>query len=78
MARAEMPPGTAGTIFAFMSTGRLIGGAITPIVVGWLITNGMVDKVFLLLAAFSLAGLATLYMPRNASPRAGKGAGKSS
>jgi FSR family fosmidomycin resistance protein-like MFS transporter len=74
MARAEMPSGTAGTIFAFMSTGRLIGGAITPIVVGWLITNGMVDKVFLLLAAFSLAGLATLYMPRNASPRAGKGA----
>jgi FSR family fosmidomycin resistance protein-like MFS transporter len=47
MVRAAMPPGTAGTIFAFMSTGRLIGSAITPIIVGLLITNGMTDKVFM-------------------------------
>lgn len=72
MVRAAMPPGTAGTIFAFMSTGRLIGSAITPIVVGVLIANHMTDKVFLLLAAFSVIGLATLYMPRTPSPHAGK------
>ncbi len=59
MVRAAMPPGTAGTIFAFMSTGRLIGSAITPIIVGLLITNGMTDKVFMMLAAFSVIGLAT-------------------
>jgi predicted MFS family arabinose efflux permease len=73
MVRAAMPPGTAGTIFAFMSTGRLIGGAVTPIVVGLLISNDMTDKVFWLLAAFSILGLATLYMPRQISPHAGKG-----
>jgi len=61
-----------GTIFAFMSTGRLIGSSITPIVVGVLIINDMTDKVFLMLAAFSVLGLATLYMPRTPSPRAGK------
>ena len=64
MVRAAMPPGTAGTIFAFMSTGRLIGSAITPIIVGLLITNGMTDKVFMMLAVFSIIGLATLLMPR--------------
>jgi predicted MFS family arabinose efflux permease len=64
MVRDAMPPGTAGTIFAFMSTGRLIGSAITPIIVGLLITNGMTDKVFMMLAIFSVIGLATLLMPR--------------
>jgi sugar phosphate permease len=70
MVREAMPPGTTGTIFAFMSTGRLIGSAITPIIVGLLIANDMTDKVFLLLAAFSVLGLATLYMPRAPSPGA--------
>ncbi|MBK17879.1 MAG: MFS transporter [Rhodospirillaceae bacterium] len=64
MVRSAMPPGTAGTIFAFMSTGRLIGSALTPIIVGLLIANGMTDKVFALLAVFSVVGLATLLMPR--------------
>ncbi|MGB0575660.1 MAG: MFS transporter [Alphaproteobacteria bacterium] len=64
MVRSAMPPGTAGTIFAFMSTGRLIGGAITPVIVGLLISNGMTDKVFMMLAACSVVGLATLFMPR--------------
>lgn len=72
MVREAMPPGTAGTIFAFMSTGRLIGSAITPIIVGLLIAYDMTDKVFLLLAVFSLLGLATLYMPRQPAPHAGK------
>ena len=72
MVREAMPPGTAGTIFAFMSTGRLIGSAITPIILGLLIANDMTDKVFLLLAAFSVLGLATLYMPRTQLPRSGK------
>lgn len=70
MVRAAMPPGTAGTIFAFMSTGRLIGSSITPIVVGLLIAHDMTDKVFLLLAVISVIGLATLYMPRTPSRRA--------
>ena len=70
MVREAMPPGTAGTIFAFMSTGRLIGGAITPVVVGLLIANDMTDKVFLMLAVVSVLGLATLYMPRTRSSRA--------
>lgn len=74
MVRDAMPPGTAGTIFAFMSTGRLIGSAITPIVVGLLISHGMTDKVFWLLAAFSLLGIATLIMPRQPAPHAGKSA----
>jgi len=72
MVRAAIPPETAGTIFALMSTGRLIGGAITPIAVGLLISNGATDKVFLMLAIFSLLGLATLYMPRKSLPQNNK------
>ncbi len=64
MVRTAMPPGTAGTIFAFMSTGRLIGSAITPVIVGLMITNDMTDKVFMLLAICSIVGLATLFVPR--------------
>lgn len=67
MVRAAIPPGTAGTIFAFMSTGRLLGGAITPVLVGWLIAQGSADMVFLALALFSLLALATLQMPRKKS-----------
>jgi sugar phosphate permease len=67
MVRSAMPPGTAGTIFAFMSTGRLIGSAITPVLVGLLIANDATDKVFLMLAAFAIIGLATLCMPRQAA-----------
>jgi MFS transporter, FSR family, fosmidomycin resistance protein len=63
MVRAAMPPGAAGTIFAFMSTGRLMGSAITPVIVGLLITNGMTDKVFMMLAVCSVIGLATLFVP---------------
>lgn len=67
MVRDAIPPGTAGTIFAFMSTGRLLGSAITPVLIGWLIAKGSADKVFLVLALFSLLALATLYMPRRRS-----------
>ncbi len=67
MVRNAIPPGTAGTIFAFMSTGRLLGAAITPVFIGWLIAGGSADKVFLALALFSLLALATLHMPRKMS-----------
>ena len=64
MVKAIMPPGTAGTIFSFMSTGRLLGGTATPVLLGWMIDSGAKQSVFWVLAAVSLIGLATLYMPR--------------
>lgn len=64
MVKAIMPPGTAGTLFAFMSTGRLLGGTVTPVLLGWMIDSGGKDKVFWVLAAASLVALGTLYMPR--------------
>jgi len=40
--------------------------------VGVIIVNDMTNKVFLMLAACSVLGLATLYMPRTPSPRSAK------
>ncbi|MPY70314.1 MAG: MFS transporter [Alphaproteobacteria bacterium] len=58
------PEGTSGSVFAFMSTGRLLGGTATPLLIGWMIDSGMESGVFWMLAGIMLLAVATLYMPR--------------
>ena len=64
MVREITPRGTAGTIFAFMSMGRLLGGTVSPILFGWIIDMGWVRWLFWLFAVGMLAALGTLFMPR--------------
>lgn len=64
MVRAITPPGTAGTVFAFMSLGRLLGGTFSPVLFGWIIDIGAVRWLFWLLAIVMIAALGTLCMPR--------------
>lgn len=58
------PKGTSGSVFAFMSTGRLLGGTGTPLLIGAMIDSGMESGVFWMLAGIMLLAVATLYMPR--------------
>jgi predicted MFS family arabinose efflux permease len=71
MVKTVTPKGTAGSIFAFMSTGRLLGGTATPVLLGWMIDSGGGGWVFWALAAFSVIGIATLYLPRGRTPSDG-------
>lgn len=62
------PRGTSGSVFAFMSTGRLVGGTATPVLIGWMIDGGMGAGVFWVLAGIMAVAIATLYMPRRRAP----------
>jgi MFS family permease len=64
MVREITPRGTAGTIFAFMSMGRLLGGTVSPLLFGWIIDMGWLFWLFWLFAVVMLAALGTLFMPR--------------
>ena len=64
------PKGTSGRVFAFMSTGRLIGGTATPVLIGWMLDSGIGSGVFWALAAIMLIAIATLYVPRRRAPAA--------
>jgi MFS family permease len=66
--RAAAPPGAVGVAFGFTSTGLGVGGAIGPVLCGWLMDAARPDLSFLLLAGLSLAAVVTVWATR---PRAG-------
>jgi MFS family permease len=66
--RAAAPPGSIGVAFGFTSTGLGIGGAIGPLLCGWLMDSARPDLAFVLLAVLSLVSVATIWATR---PRAG-------
>ncbi len=66
------PKGTSGSVFAFMSTGRLIGSTLTPAAIGWMIDAGFQAGAFRALAIAMLLAVCTLYMPRRRAPAAGE------
>ena len=68
MVRAVTPRGSTGKVFAFVSTGLNLGGAIMPVVLGWIIDRGRADLVFWLIGAFLLAAFATVIVIRRMSP----------
>lgn len=59
MVKKISPPGTEGRIFATVSLGYHIGGAIVPIFMGWFLDNGLPDWV-LLFAALSMVGVVVI------------------
>lgn len=60
MVRAVTPRGQAGKVYGFVSSGLNVGGAIAPVLFGWIVDQGEPRMVFVLSAVFLLiaAGLA--------------------
>ncbi|MCS6890067.1 MAG: MFS transporter [Rhodovarius sp.] len=52
MVRAAAPPGQAGTVFGFVTTGFNLGGMLAPPLFGWLLDRGQPEQVMILSAGF--------------------------
>jgi MFS family permease len=59
MVRSATPPGSTGKVFGFVSTGLNVGGAVSPVLFGWVIDQGEPRYVFWLAVLFMLAAAAT-------------------
>jgi FSR family fosmidomycin resistance protein-like MFS transporter len=72
MVRAAAPPGAVGRVFGIVSTGFNIGGAIGPVIYGWLMDSGRPLSVFAVSVCFMLClvALALLGDLRRARARA--------
>lgn len=57
MVRSITPPGASGKVFGFVSTGLDIGGALTPLLFGYLIDIAAPAWVFLVSALFMLIAI---------------------
>jgi FSR family fosmidomycin resistance protein-like MFS transporter len=58
--RAVSPDRDVGKVFAFVSTGMNVGGAIAPLTFGLLLDHGQPQFIFLTIGAFFLLGVATI------------------
>ena len=54
MVRAAAPPGAVGRVFGIVSTGFNVGGAIGPVIYGWLMDGGRPLAVFAVSIGFML------------------------
>ncbi|MFN4087941.1 MAG: MFS transporter [Alphaproteobacteria bacterium] len=59
LVRSVAPPGQIGKVFGFVSSGLGLGGAVTPVLYGWVMDNGDPRWVFYGSALFMLLALAT-------------------
>jgi len=58
--REVTPPGSFGKVFGFVTTGFNIGGIIAPLIFGAIMDHGGPRLVFILVAACSVAAIATV------------------
>jgi len=68
MVRAVTPPGAAGRVYGFVSTGYNIGNAVIPVLLGWLVDIGYAHTVFFALAAIMIVAIATVGVARRPAP----------
>ena len=47
LVRRSAPPGTEGRVFGIVSTGFNIGGAVGPVLYGWLLDHGQPRGLFI-------------------------------
>jgi FSR family fosmidomycin resistance protein-like MFS transporter len=66
MVRMVAPTDSTGRVFAFVMTGLNVGAAITPVLFGLLLDLGVPQFVFLLLAAFLIAGAGVIVLAQTA------------
>lgn len=60
MVHAIAPKGATGRIFGFVTTGINVGGALTPLALGWLVDQGQAQWVFWLIALGMVFALGTV------------------
>jgi len=60
MVHAIAPKGATGRIFGFVTTGINVGGALTPLALGWLVDQGQAQWVFWLIALGMIFALGTV------------------
>ncbi len=64
LVRAATPPGFIGIAFGFTSTGLGVGGAVGPVVCGWMMDAGRPDLTFVLIAAVTALAVLTVFTGR--------------
>lgn len=64
MTRAITPPGATGRVFGFVTGGLNIGGAISPVLLGWLVDRGHPEAVFYGISLILLLGITTVGVAR--------------
>ena len=65
LVRAATPPGATGKVFGFVYSGLDLGGALAPILFGWLMDGGQFRAVFAAVAAmYVIAILSVLQLKR--------------
>jgi MFS family permease len=57
LVRAATPPGATGKVFGFVYSGLDLGGALAPLLFGWLMDGGQFRGVFLVVAAMYVIGI---------------------
>ena len=58
LVRAASPPGATGRVFGIVTTGFNIGGALGPVLYGWLMDHGQPRAVFLVAVGFMVLTMA--------------------
>ncbi|MBT6273933.1 MAG: MFS transporter [Chromatiales bacterium] len=69
MVNAITPVGSTGKAFGFMGTGLSIGGAVAPVVFGWMIDEGSGHWVLAICAALALLSIGSAVIVARLSPR---------
>lgn len=64
MVRAISPKGSTGKVFGFVSAGIAAGGAVSPILFGYVVDLGRPEWVFYLMAIFMGLALLTVAVPK--------------
>lgn len=65
MTRAITPPGATGRVFGFVTGGLNIGGAVSPVLLGWLVDIGHPEAVFYAVGAILLVCVTTVGVARS-------------
>lgn len=64
LVRATTPPGATGKVFGFVYSGLDLGGAVGPLLFGWLMDGGQFRGVFVAIAVMYLLGILSVLQLR--------------
>ncbi|WP_282606790.1 MFS transporter [Pelagibius sp. Alg239-R121] len=65
MVRSAAPPGSVGKVFGFVTSGMNVGGAIAPLLFGWIMDQGQTPWIFYSAAVAMMLALAAALLARS-------------